>query len=130
MGYSPLEAGAALFPLTLVMLLLSARAGRLAQRIGRGSEAYLTTVKGMEMAMHDPRHMPVMRASYLLAPTGGDHMRQTGDRYGHRNQVGGCHFLADYDQHGRIRGAPPEQAMDLAVHAYVASYLAGRDVRD
>ena len=33
-GYSPLEAGAALFPLTLVMLLLSARAGRLAQRIG------------------------------------------------------------------------------------------------
>ncbi len=33
-GYSPLEAGAALFPLTLVLLLLSARAGRLAQRIG------------------------------------------------------------------------------------------------
>ena len=36
--------------------------------------------------------------------------------------------LDDYDQHGRIRGAPPEQAMDQAVHAYVASYLAGRDV--
>lgn len=33
-GYSPLEAGAALVPLTIVMLLLSARAGRLAQRIG------------------------------------------------------------------------------------------------
>jgi EmrB/QacA subfamily drug resistance transporter len=32
--YSPVEAGAALFPLTLIMLLLSARAGRLAQRIG------------------------------------------------------------------------------------------------
>jgi aldehyde:ferredoxin oxidoreductase len=50
----------------------------------------------MEMAMHDPRHMPVMRASYLLAPTGGDHMRQTGNRNGLRNQVGLCHFLA-YD---------------------------------
>ena len=36
--------------------------------------------------------------------------------------------LDDYDQHGRIRGAPPEQAMDQAVHAYVASSLAGRDV--
>ncbi len=36
--------------------------------------------------------------------------------------------LDDYDQHGRISGAPPEQAMDQAVHAYVASYLAGRDV--
>ena len=33
-GYSPLEAGAALVPMTIVMLLLSARAGRLAQRIG------------------------------------------------------------------------------------------------
>ena len=78
--------------------LLAEGSRRAAQRIGRGSEAYLTTVKGMEMAMHDPRHMPVMRASYLLAPTGGDHMRQTGDRNGHRNQVGLCHFLAYDDQ--------------------------------
>jgi EmrB/QacA subfamily drug resistance transporter len=33
-GYSPVAAGAALVPVTLVMLALSARAGRLAQRIG------------------------------------------------------------------------------------------------
>jgi MFS family permease len=33
-GYSPLQSGAALIPLTLFMLVLSARAGRLAQRIG------------------------------------------------------------------------------------------------
>jgi aldehyde:ferredoxin oxidoreductase len=70
---------------------------RAARRVGRGSEAFLTTVKGLEMAMHDPRHMPVMRASYLLAPTGGDHMRQTGNRNGLRNQVGLCHFLAYED---------------------------------
>ena len=73
-----------------------ARSAR-AQRLGRGSEAFLTTVKGMEMAMHDPRHMPVMRASYLLAPTGGDHMRQTSNRNGLRNQIGLCHFLAYED---------------------------------
>jgi len=36
--------------------------------------------------------------------------------------------LDEYDQHGRIRGAPPDIAMDQAVNAYVASYLAGRDV--
>jgi len=36
--------------------------------------------------------------------------------------------LDDYDQHGRIHGAPPDQAMDQAAKAYVASYLAGRDV--
>jgi len=33
-GFSPIAAGLALLPLTIVMLLLSARAGRLAQRIG------------------------------------------------------------------------------------------------
>jgi aldehyde:ferredoxin oxidoreductase len=76
--------------------LLAEGSQRAARRIGRGSEAFLTTVKGMEMAMHDPRHMPAMRASYLLAPTGGDHMRQTDYRNGLRNQVALCHFLA-YD---------------------------------
>ena len=34
LGYSPVEAGAALFPLTVVMFLLSARAADLSQRIG------------------------------------------------------------------------------------------------
>ena len=33
-GYSPLESGIALLPLTVIMLLLSARSGRLASRIG------------------------------------------------------------------------------------------------
>jgi aldehyde:ferredoxin oxidoreductase len=77
--------------------LLAEGSQRAARRLGRGSEAFLTTVKGLEMAMHDPRHMPVMRASYLLAPTGGDHMRQTGNRNGLRNQIGLCHFLAYED---------------------------------
>ena len=79
--------------------LLAEGSQRAAAKIGRGSEAFLTTVKGMEMAMHDPRHMPRMRLSYLLAPTGGDHMSQTGNKNGLRNQVGLCHFLAyDDDQ--------------------------------
>ena len=34
LGFSPLAAGASLLPLTVIMLLLSARVGRLAQRIG------------------------------------------------------------------------------------------------
>jgi aldehyde:ferredoxin oxidoreductase len=101
--------------------LLAEGSLRAARRIGRGSEALLTTVKGMEMAMHDPRHMPVMRASYLLAPTGGDHMRQTGNRNGHRNQVGLCHFLA-YDDAQSLDilnavtgwGATPEEMVTQA----------------
>jgi aldehyde:ferredoxin oxidoreductase len=77
--------------------LLAEGSQRAAARIGRGSEDFLTTVKGMEMAMHDPRHMPVMRASYMMAPTGGDHMRQSGNRNGLRNQIALCHFLAYSD---------------------------------
>jgi aldehyde:ferredoxin oxidoreductase len=77
--------------------LLAEGSARAAKKLGRGSEAFLTTVKGMEMAMHDPRHMPIMRGSYLMAPTGGDHMRQSGNRNGVRNQIGMCHFLAYED---------------------------------
>jgi AAA domain len=45
-----------------------------------------------------------------------------------RLRAGDATALDEYDQHGRIRGAPPEQAMDQAVKAYVASYLSGREV--
>jgi hypothetical protein len=45
-----------------------------------------------------------------------------------RLRSGDATALDDYDQHGRIRGAPPDEAMDQAVKAYVASYLAGHDV--
>ena len=45
-----------------------------------------------------------------------------------RLRSGDATALDEYDQHGRIRGAPPDQAMDQAVHAYVASYLADRNV--
>jgi aldehyde:ferredoxin oxidoreductase len=42
--------------------------------------------------------MPRMRQSYLLAPTGGDHMQQQSTKNGLRNQVGLCHFLAYNDE--------------------------------
>jgi TrwC relaxase/AAA domain len=45
-----------------------------------------------------------------------------------RLRQGDVTALDEYDQYGRILGAPPEEAMDQAVKAYVASYLAGRDV--
>ena len=45
-----------------------------------------------------------------------------------RLRSGDATVLDEYDQHGRIRGAPPDQAMDQAARAYVACYLDGRDV--
>ncbi len=45
-----------------------------------------------------------------------------------RLRAGDATALDDYDQHGRIRGAVPEQAMDDPVRMHVAHYLAGDDV--
>jgi hypothetical protein len=45
-----------------------------------------------------------------------------------RLRAGDATALDEYDQHGRIRGAQPDKAIDQAVRAYVASYLDGRDV--
>jgi hypothetical protein len=45
-----------------------------------------------------------------------------------RLRAGDATALDEYDQYGRIRGAPPDQAMDQAARAYVASYLAGCNV--
>ena len=44
-----------------------------------------------------------------------------------RLRTGDASVLDTYHEHGRIRGADPEQAMDDAARMYVAHYLAGRD---
>ena len=44
-----------------------------------------------------------------------------------RLRTGDISVLDEYNEHGRIRGADPEQAMDHAVRMYVAHFLAGRD---
>ena len=45
-----------------------------------------------------------------------------------RLRAGDATVLDGYDQHGRIRGVPADQAMDQAARAYVATYLTGRNV--
>jgi hypothetical protein len=45
-----------------------------------------------------------------------------------RLREGDATALDDYDQHGRIQGAPPDHAIDQAARAYIAAYLDGRDV--
>jgi AAA domain len=44
-----------------------------------------------------------------------------------RLRVGDTSVLAEYDQHGRIRGGDPEQMMDAAAAAYLALTLGGTD---
>lgn len=68
---------------------------RAAQKLG-GTE-HLTTVKGLELAMHDPRQRTdygrQVRVSYATSPTGGDHMNSNLPSRSARNSVGMCFFL-------------------------------------
>jgi conjugative relaxase-like TrwC/TraI family protein len=44
-----------------------------------------------------------------------------------RLRDGDVSVMADYDQHGRIKGGDPEQMMDAAAKAYIALTLEGKD---
>ena len=62
-----------------------------------GGRELLTTVKGLEIAMHDPRQRTEygkqVRVSYATSPSGGDHMNSNLPSRSARNTVGMCFFL-------------------------------------
>ena len=44
-----------------------------------------------------------------------------------RLRIGDASVLAEYDQQGRLRGGPAEEAAELACRAWIADHLAGKD---
>ena len=76
--------------------LLAEGALRAARTIGGDAEKYVVHVKGLEVAMHDPRAMKDMRDNYPINPTGGDHTGAGLKRTSVRNTVGLCQLL-QYD---------------------------------
>ena len=62
-----------------------------------GGTELLTTVRGQELAMHDPRQRTEygrqVRMSYATSPTGGDHMNSNLPSRSVKNTVGMCFFL-------------------------------------
>jgi aldehyde:ferredoxin oxidoreductase len=46
---------------------------RMAQKLGKGSEAFAMNSKGLEYGMHEPRIGSGLAMSYLVSPTGADH---------------------------------------------------------
>jgi len=61
---------------------------RAARLIGKGAEAYAMEVKGLEIAMHDPRAGQAFGVHYACTPTGGRHteglpfgQEMSGDRF-------------------------------------------------
>jgi aldehyde:ferredoxin oxidoreductase len=69
-----------------------------ARRLGKNSEQYVVHVKGLEVAMHDPRGMQGMLKNYPINPTGGDHTGGAHLKTSYRNTVGLCIFLGYDDQ--------------------------------
>src|SRR5438445_3950098 len=75
--------------------VLAEGSARAAETLG-GTEL-LTTVKGLEIAMHDPRQRTEygkqVRVSYATSPSGGDHLNSNLPSRSMRNVVGMCFFL-------------------------------------
>jgi aldehyde:ferredoxin oxidoreductase len=75
--------------------LLAEGSERAAEKLG--GTAALTTVKGQELAMHDPRQRTEfgrsVRLSYATSPSGADHMLSNLPSRGAKNVVGMCFFL-------------------------------------
>ena len=77
--------------------LLAEGSLKAARKLGRDSEQYVVHVRGLEVAMHDPRAMEHMKTNYPVNPTGGDHTGGAHPRTSIRNTIGVCQFLA-YDE--------------------------------
>jgi aldehyde:ferredoxin oxidoreductase len=69
-----------------------------ARKLGKNTEQYVVHVKGLEVAMHDPRGMQRMLENYPVNPTGGDHTGGAHLKTSYRNTVGLCIFLGYDDQ--------------------------------
>jgi len=54
--------------------LLSLGSAAAAEKIGKGSEQWLTTTKGLEAPMHDPRAFHGLGAAYAISPRGACHV--------------------------------------------------------
>ena len=73
--------------------VLADGAKRAAERIGRGAEQFVLTVKGQEIPMHEPRGKQGLSLAYATAPAGADHMRAPHDPLYEGFHPSGAHAL-------------------------------------
>ncbi|MFC1956922.1 aldehyde ferredoxin oxidoreductase family protein, partial [Chloroflexota bacterium] len=59
--------------------LLAAGVARAAKEIGNGAEEFALHVKGLELAMHEPRWKQGLGVGYAVSPTGPDHVHNMHD---------------------------------------------------
>lgn len=59
--------------------LLAEGSRRAAEKVGKGSEKFVMTVKSQELPMHEPRGKKGVGLGYVISPTGADHMQVAHD---------------------------------------------------
>lgn len=79
---------------------------RMSDRFGQASEPFNLTIKGQELAMHEPRLKHAMGVGYAVAPVGADHMMNMHDTL----------FAVDGASLQRVNKALPEPVGPLSPH--------------
>jgi aldehyde:ferredoxin oxidoreductase len=98
-------------------VLLGKGVDRMAKEIGKGSEAFAVTVKGKEIAAHDPRGDKGRGYSYAMGTCGGDHHEgtdaQTLATWCMINSLVMCSFVGGYPWGKEIPGVFTEMLNPL-----------------
>ena len=76
--------------------------------LGKGSEEFAVHVKGLEVAMHDPRAYTSMAPTYAVANRGGDHLEGMTYLYERGLRIPG------YGYHGELEPGSDENKSELA----------------
>jgi aldehyde:ferredoxin oxidoreductase len=95
--------------------LLASGVRHAAEVLGHGSDEYAVHVKGLEVAMHDPRAYTSMAASYAVANRGGDHLEGMSYLYERGLRIPG------YGYQGDLEPGSNENKSELA-HANMSYY--------
>ncbi|MGP8080633.1 MAG: aldehyde ferredoxin oxidoreductase family protein [Dehalococcoidales bacterium] len=86
-----------------------------AQKIGRGAGEYAMQVKGLELALHEPRLKAGLGLGYMVNPNGADHCMNIHDTsFAKDPQMKDLHAL------GILEGLPPEEMSPKKVTLFKA----------
>ena len=94
------------------------------RKIGNDSEKYVMHVKGVDLGMHDPRAMEIMRRGFPVSPVGGDHCNSAHKRNGLANTLGLCQFL-DYDDDRKLALLNAATGWDMTLEELDDAYERG-----
>ncbi len=108
--------------------LLGQGTRKAAEEIGGGSSDFAVQVKGMEVAMHDPRALFSMAGSYATSPRGGCHLHGASMLFEFGGSLPEAGIMTKFDRHSNEgKGILVKAAQDLSslINSSVICFMAG-----